>query len=257
MAQPYVGEIRMFGGNFRAGRLDVLRRARLLPISENEALFNLIGTTYGGDGEETFALPDLQGRIPIHIGTRADRDHLSTGRDRRRRAGHADDPADSDPHPSVARLRATWRTVNAAPDNVLAATTACNSLGLWHRRCRAITLAGSVISSGRRQPAARQHAAVSLRQLHHLAVRHLSEPDLGAWTMSIRSSPKSAFSHSTSRPRAGRSATASSCRSRRTPRCSRCSAPPMAATARAPSRCRTCRATRRCSRAKGPGLSLL
>ena len=67
MAQPYVGEIRMFGGNFApAGWM--FCEGQLLPISENETLFQLIGTTYGGDGESTFALPDLQGRVPIHQG---------------------------------------------------------------------------------------------------------------------------------------------------------------------------------------------
>ena len=67
MAQPYVGEIRMFAGNFApAGWM--FCEGQLLPISENETLFQLIGTTYGGDGESTFALPDLQGRIPLHQG---------------------------------------------------------------------------------------------------------------------------------------------------------------------------------------------
>src|SRR5205823_8617023 len=67
MAQPYVGEIRMFGGNFApAGWM--FCKGQLLPISENETLFNLIGTTYGGDGQSTFALPDLRGRIPLHFG---------------------------------------------------------------------------------------------------------------------------------------------------------------------------------------------
>src|SRR5690348_16976014 len=67
MAQPYVGEIRIFAGNFApAGWM--FCAGQLLPISENETLFNLIGTTYGGDGQSTFALPDLQGRIPIHFG---------------------------------------------------------------------------------------------------------------------------------------------------------------------------------------------
>lgn len=67
MAQPYVGEIRMFAGNFApAGWM--FCEGQLLPISENDTLFQLIGTTYGGDGETTFALPDLRGRIPIHQG---------------------------------------------------------------------------------------------------------------------------------------------------------------------------------------------
>ena len=67
MAQPYVGEVRMFAGNFApAGWM--FCEGQLLPISENETLFQLIGTTYGGDGESTFALPDLRGRVPIHQG---------------------------------------------------------------------------------------------------------------------------------------------------------------------------------------------
>jgi microcystin-dependent protein len=67
MAQPYVGEIRMFGGNFApAGWM--FCSGQLLPISENETLFQLIGTTYGGDGQSTFALPNLQSRVPIHQG---------------------------------------------------------------------------------------------------------------------------------------------------------------------------------------------
>lgn len=67
MAQPYVGEVRMFAGNFApAGWM--FCEGQLLPISENETLFNLIGTTYGGDGQSTFSLPDLRGRLPIHQG---------------------------------------------------------------------------------------------------------------------------------------------------------------------------------------------
>ncbi|HEX8668748.1 MAG TPA: tail fiber protein [Allosphingosinicella sp.] len=67
MAQPYVGEIRIFAGNFPPSGW-LFCEGQLLPISENETLFQLIGTTYGGDGEETFALPDLQGRTPVHQG---------------------------------------------------------------------------------------------------------------------------------------------------------------------------------------------
>jgi microcystin-dependent protein len=68
VAQPYVGEIRMFAGNFApAGWM--FCEGQLLPISENETLFNLIGTTYGGDGQVTFALPDLRGRVPLHMGS--------------------------------------------------------------------------------------------------------------------------------------------------------------------------------------------
>jgi microcystin-dependent protein len=68
MGQPFVGEIRMFAGNFAPVGW-MLCQGQQLPISENEVLFQLIGTTYGGDGQSTFALPDLQSRVPMHQGT--------------------------------------------------------------------------------------------------------------------------------------------------------------------------------------------
>jgi len=68
MAQPFIGEIRMFAGNFApAGWM--FCEGQLLPISENDALFILLGTMYGGDGQNTFALPDLRGRVPMHAGS--------------------------------------------------------------------------------------------------------------------------------------------------------------------------------------------
>jgi microcystin-dependent protein len=67
VAQPYVGEVRMFGGNFAPAGW-AFCEGQLLPISENETLFQLIGTTYGGDGQSTFQLPDLRGRLPVHQG---------------------------------------------------------------------------------------------------------------------------------------------------------------------------------------------
>src|SRR6187431_1468137 len=70
MSQPYVGEIRMFAGNFAPAGW-AFCDGQLVPISENDTLFNLIGTTYGGDGQETFALPDLRGRVPLHQGSLA------------------------------------------------------------------------------------------------------------------------------------------------------------------------------------------
>ena len=66
MSQPYIGEIRMFGGSFAPAGW-AFCSGQLMPISENDALFNLIGTTYGGDGQETFALPNLNGRAPVHM----------------------------------------------------------------------------------------------------------------------------------------------------------------------------------------------
>lgn len=67
MAQPYIGEIRMFGGNFAPAGWEFCN-GQLVSIAEYDTLYNLIGTMYGGDGQETFALPDLRGRVPMHFG---------------------------------------------------------------------------------------------------------------------------------------------------------------------------------------------
>ena len=68
MSQPYVGEIYMMGCNFAPVGF-ALCDGELLPISQYDALFNLIGTTYGGDGQNTFGLPDLRSRVPMHQGS--------------------------------------------------------------------------------------------------------------------------------------------------------------------------------------------
>lgn len=68
MSEPFVGEIRMFAGNF-APRGWAFCDGQLLAVSQNDALFSLLGTVYGGDGRTTFGLPDLRGRIPLHAGT--------------------------------------------------------------------------------------------------------------------------------------------------------------------------------------------
>jgi microcystin-dependent protein len=70
MSSPYVGEIRMFGGNFAPAGW-AFCDGSLMAIAANDVLFTLIGTMYGGDGTSTFALPDLRGRVPIHMGSGA------------------------------------------------------------------------------------------------------------------------------------------------------------------------------------------
>jgi microcystin-dependent protein len=67
MTDPFVAEVRLFGFNF-APRGWAMCNGQLLPISQNTALFSLLGTMYGGDGKSTFALPDLQGNVPVHVG---------------------------------------------------------------------------------------------------------------------------------------------------------------------------------------------
>jgi microcystin-dependent protein len=68
VAQPYLGQIIMFAGNFAPNGW-ALCNGQLLPISQNSALFSILGTTYGGDGRTTFGLPDLRGRVPVNQGT--------------------------------------------------------------------------------------------------------------------------------------------------------------------------------------------
>src|SRR5262249_17191802 len=67
MGEPFLGEIRMFAGNYAPYGWNFCN-GQLLPINENDALFALIGTIYGGDGQTSFALPNLQGRLPLHMG---------------------------------------------------------------------------------------------------------------------------------------------------------------------------------------------
>ncbi len=67
MAEPFIGEVILFGGNF-APRGWAFCDGQILPINQNQSLFSLLGTTYGGDGRTSFALPDLRGRVPIHVG---------------------------------------------------------------------------------------------------------------------------------------------------------------------------------------------
>ena len=85
MVEAYVGEIRLFAGNF-APRGWAFCEGQLLPIEPNTTLYALLGTTYGGDGRNTFALPDLRGRVPIHpsrggIGQRAGGAGVAKGED--------------------------------------------------------------------------------------------------------------------------------------------------------------------------------
>ncbi len=68
MSQPFIGDIRMFAGHFSIHNYAFCNGA-ILPVSQNEALYSLLGTMYGGDGRTTFALPEMRGRIPVHPGT--------------------------------------------------------------------------------------------------------------------------------------------------------------------------------------------
>ena len=71
MSEPFIGEIRMFSFNFPP-RGWAFCNGQVLPINQNQALFSILGTTYGGNGQTTFALPNLQGRVPLHVGNGVD-----------------------------------------------------------------------------------------------------------------------------------------------------------------------------------------
>ena len=164
MAQPYVGEIRMFAGNFApAGWM--FCEGQLLPISENETLFQLIGTTYGGDGESTFALPDLRGRIPIHQGNGFIL--AETGGAEEITLTVNQIPAHSHP------LLATTTVANDADARPERRSRQTGTFDGYQSTPAGVGDGAAVDQPGRRQPAAHELPAVSVHQLHHLAVRHL------------------------------------------------------------------------------------
>ena len=78
MSEPFLAEVRMVGFNF-APRGWAFCDGQILPINQNQSLYSLLGTTYGGDGRTSFALPDLRGRVPIHVGRSNGGDHHSEG----------------------------------------------------------------------------------------------------------------------------------------------------------------------------------
>ena len=171
MADPFVGEIRIFAGNF-APTGWAFCDGKLIPISENEPLFNLIGTTYGGDGESTFALPDLRGRIPIHQGNGfilaenggAEEITLTVNQI----------PAHT--HPLLGKNDAATQP---NPGGQVHARFSQANLHPYIEDAPNIDMAPNGDRPGRRQPAAHELPALPLRQLHHLAVRLLPEPVRG------------------------------------------------------------------------------
>ena len=237
MGISFIGEIRMFAGNFPPNGW-AFCDGQLIPISENDALFTLIGTIYGGDGETTFALPDLRGRFPIHHGQGSGLSARTIGR-----SGGTEEET------------LTVQQIPAHTHTLLASTEPARRSRRRRRDRRrrqrqhlpAHPPAATPMDVAAVSPAAASRTTTCTlhrHPLHHLAVRAVPEFQLrddGAGSLS----PKSASNPSTSRRPAGRSATASCCRCRRTPPCSRCSARSMAATAPRPSAFPTCRARRR------------
>jgi microcystin-dependent protein len=129
MSEPFIGQIKMFGGNF-APRGYALCDGQLLAITSNSALFSIFGTTYGGDGRTTFGLPDLRGRVPLSSGTGPGLSPRSLGS----RAGaetvaltSATNPAHS--HTPTARAQASGADSTTPTNASLAVTPAYSTLG--------------------------------------------------------------------------------------------------------------------------------
>jgi microcystin-dependent protein len=143
MAQPYVGEIRMFGGNFApAGWM--LCEGQLLPISSFDTLFALIGTTYGGDGQSTFGLPNLAGRLPMHQGTNQGTSFIVGELAGDERVTLTTQQIPNHSHNLLGTSDVA--TVNAPTDNVLGATTGATTLAYGTDNPK-ITLPAGVIST--------------------------------------------------------------------------------------------------------------
>jgi len=168
MSLPYVGEIRLFAGNFPPNGW-AFCDGQLLSIAENEVLFELIGTTYGGDGQVTYALPDMRGRVPVHQGTGQSSYVIGqSGGVENVTLSAAQMPAHTH------GLRASTQAAKAANDasNAYGSSTSANyrhadrADGRGHPRQR------------RRRPVARQHGPVHGAELHHLVVRRLPLAEL-------------------------------------------------------------------------------
>jgi microcystin-dependent protein len=150
MAQPYVGEIRMFAGNFPPNGWMFCEGAPL-PISENEVLFQLIGTTYGGDGEETFNLPNLASRVPMHMGTGPDGTTYQIGE----MAGTEQETLSTQQipnHTHTATCTGALATQNNPANNVLAASNGATLFPYGTDEPTTTLNAGSVSPAGGSQP---------------------------------------------------------------------------------------------------------
>ena len=126
MADPYVGEIRLFAGSFAPNGW-AFCDGGVLPIAENEVLFTLIGTTYGGDGQQTFALPDLRGRVPVHQGSNGQSSYVigQTGGVETATLTTAQLP----PHTHALLASTTPAAIGKGPADALGASSAMNFYG--------------------------------------------------------------------------------------------------------------------------------
>ena len=123
MSEPFLAEIRMFGFNFPP-RGFAFCDGQILPINQNQALYSLLGTTYGGDGRTTFALPDLRGRVPVHTGSQPGNEQVTLG-----------EKAGQETHTlSAAELPQHTHTVSASGNQATESSLAGNVLSSQARR---------------------------------------------------------------------------------------------------------------------------
>jgi microcystin-dependent protein len=159
MATPYLAEIKMFGGNF-APRNFALCNGQIVAISQNTALFSLLGTTYGGNGQTTFALPNMQGRAPIHQGNGAGIDPVVLGE----MAGETSVTMNTSnlpqhTHPISGAVIASSNPGETPASNTLFTNSAPNQLyaaalgtGALNLASQSITMAGSGLPHNNSQP---------------------------------------------------------------------------------------------------------
>jgi microcystin-dependent protein len=149
MGQPYVGEIRMFGGNFAPNGW-MFCQGQTLQISEYEVLFQLIGTTYGGDGEQTFNLPNLAGRLPMHQGTNQGTAFVMGESAGVENVTLTTQQIPNHTHPLLATSDVAG--VNAPANNLLGATTGATTLAYGTDNPKLTLAPGSISFVGGNQP---------------------------------------------------------------------------------------------------------
>jgi microcystin-dependent protein len=149
MGQPYVGEIRMFGGNFAPNGWRFCQ-GQTLQISEYEVLFQLIGTTYGGDGEQTFNLPNLAGRLPMHQGTNQGTAFVMGESAGVENVTLTTQQIPNHTHPLLATSDVAG--VNAPANNLLGATTGATTLAYGTDNPKLTLAPGSISFVGGNQP---------------------------------------------------------------------------------------------------------
>ena len=175
MSDPYIGEIILFAGNF-APRGWAFCQGQILSIAQNTALFSILGTTYGGNGQTTFALPDLRGRVPVGTGQGPGLPSVNLG-EQAGEPAHTliatempahNHPAQADQLPAAAATAPPQAAISCA-----ASTTRDN---IYSKCCRHDMNANAsqvTRRRRRRQPAAQQHAALHGPELHYCARGHL------------------------------------------------------------------------------------